>query len=151
MCIVIHDWGYWQCENMDGVEGEKHPKWAAMTAWRWLDGVNPSLAILKAIGPERDFDLLNRREYYYLCLCHSRFYAKQIGQNPSRLCWADKLGTALMPAWLMITLGWLTGELKEYMSNAKFEINGQDAKSPSDWFADYRRFVDELLRDNNVL
>lgn len=36
VCIIIHDWGYWHCPNMDGPEGELHPEYGAQLAGRWL-------------------------------------------------------------------------------------------------------------------
>ena len=66
VCIVIHDWGYWFCDNMDDLKGETHPVWAAEKAMKWF-------------GPQ----------YYCLCLFHSRHYAKRYGMRPTKLCWAD--------------------------------------------------------------
>ena len=51
VCIIIHDWGYWGCPNMDGPEGENHPWWAARQADRWFG-----------------------EEFKKLCLYHSRHY-----------------------------------------------------------------------------
>jgi hypothetical protein len=91
ICIVIHDWGYWGKPNMDGVEGEKHPEFAAKIAGK-----------------------LFGKEYYNLCLYHSRHYARKAGIEPSKLCWADKLCIKYNPWWFYIPLSWLTGELSEY-------------------------------------
>jgi hypothetical protein len=92
VCIVIHDWGYWFCPNMDGPEGEKHPEFGARIAWR----------------------LFGQAEYWDLCLLHSRHYARAYGANPSKLCWADKLSILYDPWWFYLTRAWLSGELKEY-------------------------------------
>lgn len=95
LAIVIHDWGYWGLPNMDGPEGDTHVEWAARVMGRLF-------------GPEwRDF-----------CLYHSRFYARRDAKPFSPLCVADKLATALEPAWLYLPRVILTGEIKEFMSLA---------------------------------
>ena len=147
ICFIIHDWGYYGCDNMDGKEGERHPKWAAMKVWKYLDSVNIELAVLMAIGPDRDFSLLYKRKYYDLCLHHSRFLAKNNKGTPSKLCWADKAGTALMPTWLWILLCTLTGELEEYTSVIKYKeklkIVGE--LSSTEFFNIYKEHVKELI------
>lgn len=59
ICIFIHDWGYWTCENMDGEEGERHPEFGAKLAG-WLFG----------------------QKYHDLVLLHSRHYARQLERTP---------------------------------------------------------------------
>lgn len=95
LAFVVHDWGYWSAPNMDGPEGERHPERGA-TIMRRL------------FGPE----------WADLALLHSRYYAKAAGREPSALCWADKLATAIYPPWLWILLARLSGELDEYMTKA---------------------------------
>ena len=91
VCIFIHDWGYWFSPNMDGKEGEKHPEYGAELA-------------------KKLFGL----EYHDLILYHSRHYAKNVGKEPSKLCWADKLSILYEPWWFYLPRAWLSGELKEY-------------------------------------
>lgn len=152
VCIVIHDWGYWGCGDMDGEEGERHTKWAALKALKYLDGCNLELAILKAMGPERDYSLFENSKYYYLCLCHSRFLSEKLGKTPSKLCWADKLGSALYPPWLWVLLGTLTGEIKEYMGVMKHkECIKIEGTNPFKYFLVYRdKVVPELLKENGL-
>jgi hypothetical protein len=90
-CIFIHDWGYWGCENIDDEKGEEHPEWAAKVASRLFGA-----------------------EYGDLARYHSRHYAKRCGAEPSKLCWADKLGVALEPWWFYIPKACITGEIAEY-------------------------------------
>lgn len=92
IAIIVHDWGYWGCKTMDGSDGELHP----------------------ALGGRIMRRLFPRQEYEYLAACHSRTYARIRKQSPSRLCWADKLAPVLMPRWLYVLLGRLSGELEEY-------------------------------------
>ncbi len=95
VCIVIHDWGYIGCENMDDEKGELHPYWAANVAGRLF-------------GPA----------FYDLVLLHSRHLAKKLGRPPSKLCWADKASMAFDPSWFYIPRALATGELQEYRRNA---------------------------------
>lgn len=95
ICIIIHDWGYWFSPNMDGPEGAKHPEFGAKLAGRWFG-----------------------KEYYELCLYHSRHYAKMAGREPSRLCWADKYSVKFELWWFYIFRAWISGELKEYRMNS---------------------------------
>lgn len=61
---------------------------------------------------------------YQFCLLHSRYYAKSIGSQPSRLCVADKLAIALTPAWLYLPMVNATGEIHEYMAHAQHRLVG---------------------------
>jgi len=116
MAFFIHDLGYWGKPNMDGPEGEKHPFWAASLMGR-LFGI----------------------EWYIFCLYHSRFLAKQNEQPFSRLCVADKLSIALIPAWLYLLLASMSGELKEYMQGKGARTPAND-RSPQKWFQDVQRY-----------
>lgn len=93
VCIAIHDWGYWGKPNMDGAEGEKHPVLGATIA-------------LRLFG--------NGSGYAKMVLCHSRHLARQLGLEPSKLCWADKYSHCFDPWWFYIPRAWLSGELREY-------------------------------------
>ena len=112
ICIIIHDWGYWFTFNMDGTEGERHPIFAARLAGKWF-------------GPA----------YSDLCLYHSRHYAKRVGAEPSKLCWADKLSIKYEPWWLYLPRASLSGELKEYRQEAA--VSGVVPLSASDreWYS----------------
>ena len=118
LAFFLHDLGYVGKPNLDGSEGEQHPRWAA----RWM-GIWFGL------------------EWYRFCMYHSRFLAKRDGQPYSRLCVADKLAIALCPAWLYLPLARLTGELTEYMA-------GQGARTPAgersarQWYADVQRYCE---------
>ena len=98
LAFLIHDWGYWFMGEIDG-DKDHHSYWAALSVAKH----NPPLA----------------REM----MLHSRFAARELGQEPSRLCWADKMGTALMPSFLWAVLARLSGEGFIYMGNQKYEIN----------------------------
>lgn len=124
-CFVIHDWGYWGLDNMDGEKGELHPYKAAWkVSKRW-----------------------SHTDYFYLCLYHSRFLAEKHGKKPSFLCWADKLGTAYMPTWLWVFLARLSGEVDEYMSAPKhIQVIGRK-KDPYKYFEAYKKHIRETLKE----
>lgn len=100
VCIVVHDWGYWGCSNMDGEEGEAHPNVGAAIAGRLF-------------GPA----------YHDLVLLHSRSLSKRLGREPSKLCWADKF--SMLYDWEPFYLfrARLTGELAEYRANAMHHVS----------------------------
>ena len=120
LAFFLHDLGYIGKPNMDGLEGDTHPRWAAarmnVFGKRWRD----------------------------LCLYHSRFYAKRDGAKPSRLCFADKLAMPLEPRWLYLPRVIWSGEIDEYMSLAvaragsgeplnKHEMNEISTLTPKTW------------------
>jgi len=133
VCIVIHDWGYWGCPNMDGPEGEGHPFWAERFFWRlWC------LHIISGKQLQR---------YGDLCRLHSAAAINNSYDDdlePSELYYADKLGTVLMPPWLWVGLGRLTGEIDEYVHNPKYQRDwcGDD---PYKHFACFREVVDAVI------
>lgn len=108
VCIIIHDWGYWGCPNMDGPEGTAHPELGARLAG-WMFG----------------------QEYADLVLLHSRHYAKQAGLEPSSMCWSDKLSILYDPPWFYMLRARLSGEIKEYRQMAAKA--GTVPLTASDW------------------
>lgn len=134
VAFFVHDLGYVGKPDMDGAEGETHPMFGArlMTLLfdrlknegRPIDGVPQDLSgwFVTAdgawLGPWGKF-----------CLFHSRYYAKSIGSQPSRLCIADKLAIALTPAWLYLPMVRATGEIHEYMAHAQHRVQGNEAVS----------------------
>ena len=123
ICIVIHDWGYWGKPNLDGPEGERHPEFAAGIA-------------TKLFG----------KRWGYLCLYHSRHYARAAGAEPSKLCWADKLSITYEPAWFYLLRARLSGELKELRQTSAdagfFPLSGSDR----DWFNKISAWMGEMGR-----
>ena len=104
VCIFIHDWGYWGCENMEGNEGKLHPLRAAHFANKWLDPFHQGWGFPGT--------------YMHLCLFHSRTFAADQHAEPSKLCWADKLCVKFDPWWIYLPRVTLTGEIKEYRREA---------------------------------
>jgi hypothetical protein len=144
VCIIIHDWGYWGCANMDGDEGEMHPEWASDIAYHLFDKKKIPKDWIVVRG-----SLIAR--YSTLCLYHSRFLTRQRNGEPSRLCWADKLGSALYPIWLWVLLGTLTGEIKEYMEAMKHKERITET-NPFEYFKVYKyKVVPDLLKEHGFL
>jgi len=121
ICIVIHDWGYWNKPNMDGAEGEKHPEFAADLAARILGA-----------------------EYGKLCRYHSRHYSRNEAQPPSSLCWADKLSILYDPWWLYLPRAWLSGELHEYRQRCATAGLVPGNYTHREWFAGIRDYLQQL-------
>jgi len=101
LAAVIHDWGYWGCQTMDGPCGDQHSVWGANAIHR----------------------LTGSYWWYEELLCHSRFFARRVGKAPSNFCWVDKWATSLYPSWLWATLAWMSGEGWEYLENDMYEIH----------------------------
>jgi hypothetical protein len=122
MAFIVHDIGYIGKPNMDGPEGERHPYLGAQ---------------IMALFGDR---------WYWFTLLHSRYLAKTLSLQPSRLCVADKLAIALTPAWLYLPMVRATGELREYMAHAQHSVKGNErinveerllvtSTSPQAWYA----------------
>jgi hypothetical protein len=103
LACVIHDWGYWRMRTMDS-DGLFHP-------------------IARTRHPLQKW--IAWPEIWY----HSRHLSQLFRITPSRLCWADKLGTAMMPSWLWGLLAHWSGEGYEYMEN----VAGNDYVAPEEF------------------
>lgn len=146
VAFFVHDLGYIGKPNMDGPEGELHPRLGARIMATLFDGFrwrNAGWIRWKSNGQwDRRLDISEDGEvldvttigtslesialgrWGRLSLLHSRYYAKTLGLQPSRLCMADKLAIALTPAWLYLPMVRATGEIREYMAHAKHRIVG---------------------------
>lgn len=126
LAFFIHDIGYFGKPNMDGTEGEQHPRVGA--------------DIMRRIFGE---------PWGKFVLYHSRFLAKQEGARPSALCIADKLAIALTPGWLYLPMVNLTGEIREYMAKSsamnatgnKYSGMNLDVRSQRAWYRDMCSYV----------
>lgn len=94
VAFFVHDLGYIGKPNMDGPEGETHPYFGAK--------------IMGIFG----------RKWFYFTLFHSRYLAKRLLCQYSKLCVADKLSFVLTPRWLYLPMVTATGEINEYLKNA---------------------------------
>lgn len=118
LSFFFHDLGYWGKPNMDGEEGETHVELGA-----------------KVLG------FLFGKKWAYFSRYHSRFYAKKDGVSYSQLCVADKLAITLEPHWLYLPRVNWTGEINEYMAQAKngdgkYKTMALTTESQKEWFND---------------
>ena len=131
VAFFVHDLGYWGLPNMDGPEGEKHVEWAANFMHRWFDAEE---RVELFFGGRCLMYRQASWEWHDFCLYHSRHYAKSHGADPSRLCFADKLVFKYQIKWLYLLGVWLSGELKEYLDNAKYGKGQVTNVSASAWY-----------------
>lgn len=112
IAFFVHDLGYIGKPNMDGPEGETHPQLGAF--------------LMAFFDRKADWTVENGPvgRWGLFSLLHSRYYAKTLGLQPSRLCMADKLAIALTPGWLYLPMVRASGEIHEYMAHAKHRIVG---------------------------
>lgn len=118
VAFFVHDLGYFGKPNMDGPEGETHVELGAKIMHKLFDW--------KKVAGSPYYDLNTGKPvivYYDIwgnfSRYHSRYYAKKECAQPSKLCFADKLSFVLTPRWLYLTLVNATGEIHEYLKNAK--------------------------------
>ena len=110
VCVIVHDWGYIACSDMDDQDGSRHPILGARIA-----------------------GFLFGQKYRDLCLFHSRHYSKQAGASPSKLCWADKTSLLFESAPFYLWRARLTGELKEYRIVSELNYGVSTAESDKTW------------------
>jgi hypothetical protein len=120
VCILVHDWGYWGCEEMDGPQGPEHTALGADIANRLLDRY-------EELSPRQRWMARNNWgtasidpafRYYRLVRWHSRHLCARCGAEPSKLCWPDKLSMLYDPDWFYLLRARLSGEIAEYRTNA---------------------------------
>lgn len=138
VAFFVHDLGYIGKANMDGPEGETHPLLGARIMHILFD--RPAMVW-------KDREDWASTNWYDFTLYHSRYYAKAAGQPFSRLCVADKLAFCLTPKWLYLPMVKLTGELAEYLENAKHGASrGVTNRNPSEWHDSLNRYMREWVR-----
>lgn len=135
ICIIVHDWGYWGCPNMDGEIGKTHPEAGARIARR--------LIYLYSRWRGHNVENANviAEAFYQFTLFHSRFYAARQERSVSPLFLPDKLAVLFEPRWFYLLRGWLSGEVAEYIANAP-----GDFRTAWDWLNWYQRKVYSMLK-----
>jgi hypothetical protein len=167
VAFFVHDLGYIGKPDMDGEEGEQHPALGARIMCALFDWFAERTLVplgLPEIQKRSDGDVYTYRGYWLgpwglFSLLHSRYLAKQLGMQPSRLCIADKLAIALTPAWLYLPMVRATGELEEYMDRAhkraasSESLNDEERReSTSDdaarWYAGVQAYVQRWVDEH---
>jgi hypothetical protein len=120
--FFLHDIGYFGCSNIDGLEGKKHPY----------------------LGANIISCLFDRQNYawFQFSVLHSGYIAKIYGMEASKLCAADKLAFCIHPKWMYLLGCTLSGEIKEYLNNAK-ENGGYKFTNKKEW---HKRIYFHMLR-----
>jgi hypothetical protein len=146
--FFVHDLGYFGKTNMDGPEGEEHPKLGGQIMTTLFD---EEPTIIWQDGPLRK----NTKDYVWVdgeaygkwgqfSLLHSRYYAKALGLPFSRLCVADKLSFPLTPRWLYLPAVCATGEIREYLNMAKNADTKAGHWKAADYSQDLKLWHSEL-------
>ena len=119
IAFFVHDLGYLGKSNMDGPEGETHVELGGKIMHKLFDW-KPIGIFYIPDGPKIGkpiklyYDIWGDFSRY-----HSRYYAKRDSAMPSKLCFADKLSFVFTPRWLYLPMVNATGEIHEYLKNAK--------------------------------
>lgn len=144
VAFFVHDLGYFGKPNMDGPEGEAHPLLGARIMSALFDPprMTGNFSHVIARPPLVPRETLIGK-WGQFALLHSRYFAKTLGQQPSRLCIADKLAIALTPGWIYLPMVRATGEIREYMAHAKHRIVGNENVSE----AEKQRLISGSQRD----
>jgi hypothetical protein len=147
VAFFVHDLGYWGKPNMDGEEGETHVELGAkimhlFDGWKrvfnvWDDGTT-------------GFKWFRKTKWRDFSMYHSRYYAKKHGAQPSKLCFADKLSFCYTPRWLYLPMVNATGEIKEYLRNAKKVENGhwKSVEGQKEWHAQLCDYMEKWVEEH---
>lgn len=94
LAFLVHDLGYWGKPNMDGPEGEEHPR----------------------LGASIVYALTGSHQWWEFTAYHSRFWARR---NKARISRLAKFAIVITPCWLWLFLARLSGELYEYLDRSE--------------------------------
>jgi len=123
VAIIVHDWGYWGCYNMDGYLGKRHPERGALLVF----------ALFMRTHSHTEKNISRALDLWELVRHHSSHYALDCGQQPSALCAPDKLSVLFDPPWFYLLRARLSGEVREYVANSPMPH-----ASPERWLQWYR-------------
>lgn len=131
VAFFVHDLGYLGKPNMDGPEGESHPRLGAAIMHCMFDPPDPlnrnffNRSIGRVLARIFGIKSPGHLNWYSFSFYHSRFLAKNYGVEPSQLCAADKLATAITPACIYLPMVNLTGEVHEYLAMHNEAVEGR--------------------------
>jgi len=134
VACIVHDWGYWGCDDLDGPQGRLHPFTGAKIMHRLFDRKGT------AYWDGECF-------WYEFMLCHSRTLARNRNAIPSRLCYADKLATVLMPSWLWVVSCSLSGE-SEYFRTSPHVMLADPKLTPFQWIEKAKQHTRDWFKLN---
>jgi len=163
VCFVVHDWGYWGKQDMDGPVGEAHPTVGARIAgflFDWPREIPDDGSVCHCgelcethgywsghtASPMDQGPMPNRRWHNFV-LFHSRFMAKKHKARHSKLCVADKYSVVVTPDWLYLVLGNLSGEIHEYMIGKEGRTPAIDGDQRR-WHQDIKKYLDAWVEQH---
>lgn len=122
VAFFVHDLGYIGKPNMDGPEGETHPIFGAIVMTCLFDGAlfdrRLPLNVADWMAWTAEWVSPPIGKWGLFTLLHSRYLAKKLGMQPSRLAIADKLVIAIEPSWLYLPRAIASGEIHDYFEQA---------------------------------
>lgn len=140
LCILVHDWGYWGCPNLDGEQGKRHPERGARIAfclvYLWYKEFRRCHWLVAKSYAEEAYD----RTLY-----HSSHYARAHGAKPSALYLPDKASILHEPRWFYLLRARLSGEVWEYISNSPFAKLPPELQTANGWYLWYKSKVKQKL------
>ena len=159
--FFLHDIGYVGKPNMDGPEGEEHPRlgaaimgflfdWGMRDVWQCSHCGDLNCSLFHSWNGKWQHEMVKvpRTKWHDFTLLHSRHFAKKYGMQPSPLCVADKYVPCLMPSWLYLPMVRWTGEIDEYMANGyKAAMNDSTpfTQEEREWFLLGGKFKDSWM------
>jgi hypothetical protein len=151
LCILVHDWGYWGCGDIDGKEGKLHPLLGAKLAGKIVYRLRRIFCRESKLA-----SVLLAAEASERCLLHSGSLAEEVNMSPSDICWADKFSLFYEPEWFYLLRTRLSGEMVEFKHHAV--VSGHVSADATDlewlhWFKDHlcaRPEITHLLSDSSA-
>lgn len=144
VAFFVHDLGYWGKPNMDGKEGKTHVELGAKIMQRLFDPLKLEYKF-RIHGCPVKGTVVYSNYWHDFTLYHSRFYAKEYGIEPSKLCFADKLAICYEPSWCYLLRANLSGEINEYMEHTR-ESRIREGKPPLSNQWDWCRWIKDCMR-----
>lgn len=111
--IFVHDLGYWGCADIDGKQGKKHPRRGADLASKFTYWF-----LTRIRGRVHWGAAMDASDQWFRTLLHSSSLARELGLEPSDLCWADKYSIFCEWEWFYLLRTTLSGEIDEFVKNA---------------------------------
>jgi hypothetical protein len=137
LCILVHDWGYWNCTDIDGKEGKLHP----MLGARIVGRVVRFLHRIRGHAPLQCS--LFACDSALRCVLHSGTVARDNNEAPSDICHADKYSIFCEWEWFYLLRTFLSGELHEFIQNAVMSGHVPEDCTGVEWL---RWFKGSLLK-----
>jgi len=136
VAIFCHDLGYTGLPNLDGPEGQQHPRRGANLTTKVVFKLGYWLRRLKGYSKDAAsfYAVEQALQAGCLALGHSREFCRSIDAEPTALCWADKFCVFFDPMPFYFLRAWMTGELDEFKQHAQPHIGNVSARTWQLWY-----------------